>query len=135
MALVKTKLKQDLKDKILGIEDILKTALEDKDKGIYKALENIDKVLSKNVPTKNFDVEAYKKKMWETMSKEWSISLSKQIIDTLSKELSTIISDLMTDYIKSATITIPAGQVVSTVGSATAQTGATTAISPEATIN
>lgn len=133
MALVKEDLKSKLEKRIKDLEDKLYKSLNDKNKGIYNVQKQLDIILSKNIPTKNFNAEKYKQKLWESVSKEWSKALAKQILDTLSKELSIIISDEMTDYIKSATIITPPGQAVQ-VAPPTG-TGATSANSPKANIS
>ena len=135
MALVKETLKKNISDKIKKTEKKLNDALNSKIDGIYAIQENLDKILSANIPSKNFNAEKYKKKLWETISKEWSNKLSKQIITVLAEDLSTIISDEIDKYIKSANIIIPSGIAVTTAGTAAAQTGATVAPSSPAQIN
>lgn len=133
MSLDKEKLKKTLEDKIKKIEPDLVKALESKTDGLYKVQETLDKIFAENIPSKNFNVDIYKQKLWETTANEWAKSLAKQLLIVLSKELSIIISDEMTQYIKSAQINIPAGQVVQ-VNTGTG-TGATTTLSPDGTIN
>jgi len=109
MPLVKELLKQQLQSDIKGIEKKLYDALNDEKKGIYNVQKQLDKILSKNIPTKNFDAEKYKKKIWKTVSEQWAKSLSEQVIEILSKELSDIIATQLTNYIKTGTVTTPSG--------------------------
>ena len=55
-------------------------------------------------------------------------------IDTAQLELAAELATAIDSYIKSATIIIPPGIVVATAGTPAAQTGASTAPSPPATI-
>jgi ribosomal protein S20 len=105
MPLIKEILKKQLELDIKNIEKKLYDALNDEKKGIYNVQKELDKILSKNIPQKNFDAEKYKKKIWKTVSEQWAKSLSEQVIDILSKELSDIIATQLTNYIKTATVT------------------------------
>lgn len=109
MPLIKETLKLKLEKDIKSIEKKLYDALNDKDKGIYHVQEELDKILSKNIPTKNFNAEKYKKQIWKTVSEQWAKSISEQIIDILSKELSDILATQITNYIKTATVTTSSG--------------------------
>lgn len=133
----KPQLKKNLKDDIKKIEDKLYKSLNDQSKGIYNVQKTLDTFFSNNVPTENFDPEAYKDAIWKKISDEWSKALSKQIIEILSEELSELFSQRMTDYIKSATIIVPPGSLVNTtVSSSGAPTvGSVVANSPKANIN
>lgn len=127
----KVKLKNDLKKDIEKIENKLFNTLNDKTNGIYNVHKELDDYARNNLPITDYDAEAFKKNTWKKISEEWSKALSKQIISTLADELSEIISTRIDAYIKSASITIPPGQVVTT----SRDTGATTAVSPQANIN
>jgi hypothetical protein len=69
---------------------------------------------------------------------EWANAISECISEWMASDIAPIIAKTIADqvdtYIKSATIIVPPGQVVATAGSPAAQTGATTAPSPPATI-
>jgi len=99
MSLTKEALKIQLEKDIKDIEKKLYEALNDEDKGIYKVQYELDKILSKNIPTKSFNAEKYKKKIWKLVSEQWSKSLSEQVIDILSKEFSDIFSKRISEYI------------------------------------
>jgi len=72
-------------------------------------------------------------------SNEWANAISECVAEWMSSDIAPIIAKTIADqvdtYIKSATIIVPPGQVVATAGSPAAQTGATTAPSPPATIS
>jgi len=109
MPLIKETLKINLEKDIKQLEKKLFDALNDEKKGIYHVQEQLDKIISKNIPSKNFDANEYKKKMWKTVSEQWSKSLSEQLIDILSKELSDILATQITNYIKTSTVTTNTG--------------------------
>ncbi len=133
MPLIETTLQKALETKIKALESKLTKALDSKSDGIYKIHENLDKIFSSNTPTGNYDADAYKKKVWETISKEWSEGLSKQFLSILAPELSKIMANEITKYIKTATIITPLGQGVQTVP--TTGTGTTITPSGPATIS
>lgn len=92
----KTEFKTGLKSDIKKSEKKLKKLLEDKSKGIFNTLKEIEKFAVNNQPSgTDYDVQAYKEKLWENIAKQWSETLSEQIIEYMHKELVDSLSDRM----------------------------------------
>lgn len=89
---------QIVRKRILEMENNIQNLLNNKSDGIYKALEELEKYSKNNKKTGSYDVEAFKKEMWEQVSKEWSTSISKQLIKGLSKDLTELLSDIKFNY-------------------------------------
>lgn len=93
---LKEKFKKDLQADLGKSEENLKKLLQDKSDGIYNVLKNIEEYTKDNKPDPskpNYDVEKMKKEIWSNISKEWSESLSKQIVQYLQDDLADILTD------------------------------------------
>jgi hypothetical protein len=106
MPLIPIQLEQKLKSEFEKLEKKLFEALKDKADGIYHIQEQLDKVMSKNMPKGNFDAEAYKKKLWEVIAREWATALAKQHTKILAEDVSKILANEITTYIKTATVAV-----------------------------
>lgn len=83
-----------LNKRFSALEKKLNDLLNDKSKGIYHALEELDKYVKKNTKKKTFDAEKFKIDIWTETSKQWSDVLSKQINEVYATELTKILSDV-----------------------------------------
>lgn len=68
--------------------------------GLVKALEEIDKYTSENLPDKTYDVIEYKKKMWEKIAEEWSKSLAKSIGEAFKKDVGKQMAKVFINHIR-----------------------------------
>jgi hypothetical protein len=112
MPLIQSILEQKLKSRISALEPKLRSALNSKTAGLYKAQTLIDIKLTNDTPPSGFSLAKYKNQVWSTTSDEWSKVLAKEIIKLLAEDLSKIIAQEVTSHIKTATIIVPPGQAV-----------------------
>ena len=127
MPLNTPKLTTDLSDAFLKLETTLKADLNGHlasptlgVNSLYEAQKKIDDWIAANQQKSGLDVDAYKKKVWTEVAKDWADSLSDHISKDISKNMSIILAPLIAtiidEHLKTASIyiTIPIGTV--TVG-------------------
>lgn len=112
MALNQTEFEKVLKKEFKKLETKFFNLLNDKFFGIYHVQEELDRIITKNIPQENFNAENFKKKIWELISREWAKSLSEQHNKILTEDISKILAKEISEYIKTGEVFIPEGIVI-----------------------